>query len=316
MPSSSPGPSNWWHWLVGRKQLLTLLRLAVLYVFVLGLIYVLQDWLIYHPTRISPEQEMRNAAPGRYEPYFGPPGTPEFRGWFQKYEGGLLGHTKDGAKPAKGTVVVCHGNAGLAIWTHHYGRVLEPLGYNVLLYEYPGYASRDGSPSEAAIVPDLQETIRKLDADGYGPVYLLGESLGTGVVAAAAADKKLPVAGIFLGTPWDTLPDVAQGRFWFIPARYLVRDQYDSVSNLANFPGPVFVVIGKYDRVLPPAHGQRLYDSLPEPKKLVVFDSGHNDWFTHTNPTWWREAMEFLSSQQETPEPEEKKSEAAAAPAE
>lgn len=314
MAKPPPAISRWWHWLAGSNLLLTLLRLAVLYVLVLGLIYALQDWLIYHPTKISPEQELRNAAPGRYQPYFGQPGTPEFRGWFQEYDGGLLGHTKDGGKPAKGTVVVCHGNAGLAIWSHHYGKMLEPLGYHVLLYEYPGYASRDGYPSEATIVPDLQETIRKLEADGYGPVYLLGESLGTGVVAAAAADPSLPVAGVFLGTPWDTLPDVAQGRFWFLPVRQLVRDQFDSITNLAEFAGPVFVVIGKYDHVLPPAHGHRLYDSLPEPKKLVVFESGHNDWFTYTDPTWWREAMAFLSSQQETQEP--KLEEAANAPTE
>lgn len=297
---SNRPPTRWWHWVVGRHLRLTLLRLALAYVIMLGLIYWLQDYLIYHPVKISPEQELANALPGRYRPYFGPPGTPEFRGWLQRYDGGLLGHTEDGASEAKGTAVVVHGNAGLAIWSHHYGQMLEPLGYNVLLYEYPGYASREGKPSEASIVPDLRETVRRLEAAGLGPVYLIGESLGCGAVAAAVADPSLPVKGVFLGTPWDTLPDVAAARFWFLPVRHLVRDRYDSIRNLSEFDGPVFVLIAEKDRVLPPAHGRRLYDSLPGPKERVVVPTGHNGWFYQTHPAFWRGVMDFLARPEAT----------------
>ncbi|MEM1059626.1 MAG: alpha/beta fold hydrolase [Verrucomicrobiota bacterium] len=290
------GPFRWWHLIAGRRLLLTLGRLALLYVLVVALVYWFQDGLLYHPTRISPETELANVASGRYQPFYGQPGTPEFRGWLQKYENPMPG----GEDVAKGTVVVAHGNAGLAIWSHHYGGMLEPAGYNVMLYEYPGYASRDGRPSEATIVSDLRETVRRLDAEGLGPVFLLGESLGCGVVASAAADPTLPVAGIFLGTPWDTLPDLAASRFWFLPARYLVRDQYDSVGNLAGFDGPVFIVLAANDRVIPPRFGQRLYDSLPGEKRMETFNAGHNNWFGQTDSRWWREVMAFLSGEGQT----------------
>jgi len=289
-------PRKWWQWIIGRKPHLTLLRIAFCYLILVGLVYWFQDKLLYHPTRISPEQEMENATRGRYQPFWGKPGTPEFRGWLQLCE---ESNQMRGGGEAKGTVVVVHGNAGLAIWSHHYGMFIEPAGYNVLLYEYPGYASRDGKPSEATIVADLRETVYELEKAGLGPVFLVGESLGCGAVSAAVADPDLPVAGVFLGTPWDTLPDVAANRFWWLPARQLVRDQFDSVANLAKFDGPVFVLLAKYDSVIPPHLGQRLFDSLPGQKRLEVFNAGHNTWFDQTNPDWWADVLAFLSGEDE-----------------
>ena len=125
----------------------------------------------------------------------------------ENYLGFINAHRED---YTNGTVVVFHGNAGSARDRSYYTRALGPLGYRVLLAEYPGYGARSGKPSEKAFVADAKQTI-KLAHETFGdPIFLWGESLGSGVVAAVASDATLPIAAIVLLTPWDSLTNLAK----------------------------------------------------------------------------------------------------------
>lgn len=196
---------------------------------------------------------------------------------------------------SRGTVVVFHGNAGSARDRRHYISALEQRGYRVVLAEYPGYGGRDGKFGEASFISDGRETARlALEAFG-GPLWIWGESLGAGVAAGVAADEALPVAGVALITPWDNLPDLAQALYWYLPARWLIRDQYDNRANLKGYPGPVAVMIAGRDEIIPPAHGRRLYDALPSPKRQWIFQgAGHNSWPIDPSDSWWDEVSDWL----------------------
>jgi hypothetical protein len=196
-----------------------------------------------------------------------------------------------------GTVVVFHGNAGTAWQRDYYVKALEPLGYRVLLAEYPGYGGRSGGLGEKVFVADSRETVRLAFEEFGGPLVLLGESLGCGVAAGVAADPPVPVAGVALLTPWDTLPNLAQTIYWFLPARWLVRDKYDNVSSLSGFPGRVAVMVASHDEVIPKRHGLALYAALGGHKRLwVVANAGHNTWPDQVDTAWWREVMGFLAN--------------------
>jgi alpha-beta hydrolase superfamily lysophospholipase len=200
----------------------------------------------------------------------------------------------------KGTILVWHGNAGTALHRAYYIQPLQELGYRVILVEYPGYGARPGKPSEAAFVADALQAARRAQEDFGGPLYAWGESLGCGVAsavaAAAAAGPELDVRGAVMLTPWDDLPSLAQRHYWYLPARWLARDKYDNVKNLRVFPGPVALLMAERDEVIPNAHTKRLYDSLPDPKRLWVFqDVGHNTWPTSPNEAWWAEVMNWLT---------------------
>jgi fermentation-respiration switch protein FrsA (DUF1100 family) len=81
-----------------------------------------------------------------------------------------------------------------------------------------------------------------------------------------------------LNAPYTSLVDVAQGRFFFVPVRYLMKDVFDSISKIGQIQMPVFIAQGDRDRVIPPRLGKILYAAAPEPKKLRVFQGyGHND---------------------------------------
>ncbi len=195
----------------------------------------------------------------------------------------------------RGTVVVFHGNAGSALDRGYYIAALEPKGFRVLLAEYPGFGGRPGELGEESIVSDGKITV-KLASEQWGePIYLWGESLGAGVAAAIAADPSLPVSGVVMLTPWDTLPDLAQAIYWFLPVRWLVRDRYDSIKNLACYGGRVAVLVSEKDEVVSRRHGLRLYESIQGPKKFWEFlGATHNTWPVNPQEIWWSEVLAFL----------------------
>jgi hypothetical protein len=198
----------------------------------------------------------------------------------------------------KGAIVVFHGNAGTAAGRIFYMDCLGALGYRVILAEYPMYGGREGELGEKAFVSDAKETIRLAFEEYGGPIFILGESMGCGVAAAAAAGEiSSPIDGMILITPWDSLESIARSAFPFFPVRLFLRDKYDSIGNLASFKGRIAVVGAARDEVIPIEHARHLYRSLSSASKHMwtIQDAGHNDWSMHVDEIWWKEVTDFIS---------------------
>ena len=194
----------------------------------------------------------------------------------------------------RGTFLVWHGNAGAAVDRVYYVHALERRGFRVILVEYPGYGGRSGRLGEASFVDDALAATRLARETYGGPLFLVGESLGTGVAAAVAA-RFADVDGVLLITPFASLADVAQSAYPWLPAKLLIRDRFDSVAHLRDYAGPVALAVAERDEVVPPAHAMRLHESIASPKRLWTFAGlGHNDWPSDPGASWWDEVVEFL----------------------
>lgn len=210
-----------------------------------------------------------------------------------EYQGIVSRH---GPAATKGTVVVFHGNGGPAIFRAHYIDALEARGYRVVLAEYPGYGGRSGELSEKSLVADARLTVLRAREEFGEPVYLWGESMGCGIASALAKDPEILPKGIVLLTPWDSLLNMGKAKFPWLPVGLLLADVYDNVANLANYPGPVAVIMSREDEVIPNRLTEGLYASLSGPKRLWTFNkSGHNDWPSGPELLWWDEVMDFVS---------------------
>jgi pimeloyl-ACP methyl ester carboxylesterase len=251
------------------------------YVALGSIVFFIQRKMLYFPN-VSPLSEERASEAGlRHWP-----SHKNFRGFTG------IGETAD----ARGTIIVFHGNAGAAWDRSFYVKALSRQNFRVVLAEYPGYGGRSGHPGEDVMVEDALETIRLAHQEHGGPVFLWGESLGCGVVAHAVRLSDIPIKGVVLFLPWDSLPDLAQAHYWFLPARWLVLDKFNNVENLEKYEGKIAVILAENDEVIPVRHGQRLFESILTGKKLWLFEgASHNEMPIAADQPWWGEVTGFVS---------------------
>ncbi len=240
----------------------------------------LQYHMLYYPTTYVPSEKELAADHLRFWP-----SEKDYRGFIGTIE----------IRKAKGTVIVFHGNAGTADHWAYYVTALGSMGYRVILAEYPGYGARQGELGEPSFVHDAQATVRLASQMYAEPIFLLGESLGCGVVAAAARDESLKIDALILITPWDSLSAVAKSLYPLLPVGLFLKDKYDSVENLKSFRGKVAVIGAQRDEILPIRHANALYNSLSGKKKMwVIQGAGHNDWPLFVDTKKWQEFMDFV----------------------
>ena len=250
------------------------------YAVVLGSFWALQRELLYHP---APALVERLAVDG-------------LQAWPDAGTGlGFLGLIAEPAGAPRATAIVLHGNAGHVGHRRWYAEILTRLGLRVILAEAPGYGPRTGTLDEASLVADAANTISLARRLYSGPLLLIGESLGSGVAAAAAARQPDALAGLLLILPWDRLAHVVSYHYPWLPGGWLLRDRYDSVDHLAGFTRPVLVAVAGRDELVPARYGVALHATLRGPKRLhEARQARHNDWYSHVDEAWWSDAVAFL----------------------
>jgi pimeloyl-ACP methyl ester carboxylesterase len=195
-------------------------------------------------------------------------------------------------QPAEGSVLIAYGNGDHAAGYSFYADELQSQGsFDVYILEYPGYADRLGSPSQGSLFRAADEALQLLPTNG--PVYLVGQSLGTGVAAYLAGTYPNRVAGVILISPYDRLTGVAQYHMPLLPVGLLLVDRFPSEDYLRNYQGPVGMVVDGHDRVVPEKFGRRLYDGYAGPKHLWEFPNGEHAAIMEQPEKFWKEAVEF-----------------------
>jgi len=163
-------------------------------------------------------------------------------------------------RPGPYVAIYFHGNgSALSVVGPRIGQLAD-LGFSVLAIDYRGYGGSTGSPTEAGIHLDADATYDEARRLGFAPdhIILLGESLGTGVALELASRRE--VGGIMLDSAYSSIVDVAADRYWFLPVRWLMIDQYRSDLWMPKVHVPVLMLHGTDDWVVPYRYGRRLAD--------------------------------------------------------
>lgn len=175
---------------------------------------------------------------------------------FRDAEGNFLGYIRESAK-ASHTVIVFHGNAGEALHRTWYAAPLQNARVHIILAEYPGYGAHPGKPAESSIFESADIVVHEAEKLGL-PLIIVGESLGSGVACYVAS--KHPIYRLALISPFSSMSDTAQAHYGWI-ARILLPDRYESTLYLAKYQGPLHVIHGSDDEVVPIALGRKLFAS-------------------------------------------------------
>ena len=179
-----------------------------------------------------------------------------------------------------GVILHNHGNAGNIGHRVDELALMSEAGFDVLIYDYRGYGQSEGSPTEKGTYADAAAAYGYLtEVKGIAPesILLFGESLGAAVAVQLAAS--VPAGGLALMGAFTSVVDMARVYYPILPARWLVRYRYDSLSKLPGLKLPVLVMHSEEDDIVPVEMGRRLFEAAKEPKILALLKGGHNDVF-------------------------------------
>lgn len=189
-------------------------------------------------------------------------------------------------------IVLCHGLEGYKDshkWSVFANRFAE-AGFATLRFNFRGCGDgsdkSDGDFEDSTLtsrIEDFQAALdfvssQEIDTKRIGAV---GSSLG-GAVVVAAADLRVQ-AMVLLATPAALRLDERQavGDFVELPSGRKLRrgysedaEQYDLPAALNTQSGPVLVIHGGRDQLVPLSDAQTLYENATGPKKLTFIPGG------------------------------------------
>jgi pimeloyl-ACP methyl ester carboxylesterase len=234
------------------------------------LLYALQDWLIYHPTRdVSP--------PGAHAVLL------------KSNDAILKLWELHPQQPA--AVLYFGGNAeDVSASLPDFAAAFPDRA--VYLVNYRGYGGSTGRPSEGALIADA-EAIFDWVAARHRRVAVIGRSLGSGIATALAASR--PIERLVLVTPYDSIANVAAAHFPWFPVRWLLKDRYDSSRRVGEVRAPVLALVAERDEVVPRARSDALIAAIPARLRHAVVLTGatHNDISTY--PAYLANLRDFLA---------------------
>ncbi|WP_031293051.1 alpha/beta hydrolase [Leptolyngbya sp. Heron Island J] len=146
-------------------------------------------------------------------------------------------------------------------------------GFSIFAYDYRGYGTSDGKPSERNAYQDINAAYTYITQQlkvSSNEIIVYGRSVGGGSATALASQQ--PVAGLILESTFTSAFQVV------FPVPLLPFDKFPNLQRLKNVRSPVLVMHGQADEIIPFHHGRKLYEAAPEPKAFLwVPAAGHND---------------------------------------
>jgi fermentation-respiration switch protein FrsA (DUF1100 family) len=256
---------------------------ALLYMGFLGLLYFSQSSIIYPgaKNRVDP------TAPQ-------PPGAELLK---VSTSGGtvdalFLPASDDATATRKPLVIFAHGNGEVIdYWVSGLNGFRE-RGIGVLLVEYPGYGRSSGSPSERSIRQAMDAAYDLIASDprvDRTRIMGFGQSLGGGAICLLAKDR--PLRALILESTFPSLDIFAAG-YW-APA-FMLHDHFNNLETVAKFPGPILVIHGRDDRLIPWEQGRRLAAASTH-STFRLYACGHGCWDPEHVP-FWHDALPFLKN--------------------
>ena len=191
---------------------------------------------------------------------------------------------------AEYTILFSHGNAEDLGTVVPFMQQFYALGYSVLMYDYRGYGTSEGSPSEYKVYEDVEAAYRWLTEERkINPKTIIaqGRSLGGGPATWLAAHHE--VGGLVIESTFTSAFRVKTRR------KLLPWDKFDNLHNMRAVNCPVLVIHGCDDEVIPLWHGQKLYNAVPCKKMNLWIESArHNDYAYVAGPDYFAAFQSFM----------------------
>ncbi|MES2936143.1 MAG: alpha/beta fold hydrolase [Pseudomonadota bacterium] len=240
---------------------------GAVYAAAIGWLYFRQERLLFEPEPLPMD-----------EPVSDEEGVREF---FVEVPGARLSVAHLKLPNPRGVFFFLHGNSGnLKKWFVQLD-AFRQANFDVVMFDYRGFGKSSGRiESEQQLHADVAAVW-----DHFSPAYegrrvvISGQSLGTGLAAGLAA--RLCATGhtpdlTLLMSAYSSMRALAAELYPWVPSRVL-RYPLHTLEHAAKLLGPVMLIHGEKDELIPIHHSEKLKSVFRSAELLRVDGAGHSD---------------------------------------
>jgi alpha-beta hydrolase superfamily lysophospholipase len=188
--------------------------------------------------------------------------------------------------------LICHGIGEQVEYWSGVQELLKTMGVSSLVFNYSGYGASSGRVSVTHCQEDAIAAYWELKDRGHRSIFLLGFSLGSGVVLAVT--PTIEVEGVILCQGYSTLREAALAmgfRRWMTHA---MPDVWHNLRRLNEMTTPVLVVHGDGDQLFPVDMAKRVHEaSGPRGELIIVSGFAHDAPVYFPTEAYWRPIVEW-----------------------
>ncbi|MFM7406537.1 MAG: alpha/beta hydrolase [Cuspidothrix sp.] len=200
-------------------------------------------------------------------------------------------------KQAKYTILYAHGNGEDLGHIKAHLQKIRDLGFNVFAYDYRGYGTSEGTPTENAAYEDINTAYNYLTQSLKIPpekIILFGRSVGGGSVIDLASKKT--VGGLIVESSFTSIFRVV------VPIPILPFDKFTNLDKIKKVKCPVLIIHGKADETISFNHGEKLFAAVSSPKLSFWVDkAGHNNLSWVAGENYWQILRKFADMVEKNP---------------
>ena len=266
-----------------------LLYLPVVVVILFFVLRRLEFMATYHPEPYAPGPNWALPANGE-EVWVKVANGERAYGWFLRAK----------ERPAIATVLHCHGNGGnlsSVVWV---AQELTKRGFDTVIFDYRGYGRSEGRlTDEWGLYADAEAFYNHLVRDRgvkAEKIALYGQSLGT--TAAIDLASRLPCGALIVESGLSSASDMGAVSFPWLPRQlhFLAKNRFESARKMASVKCPALIAHGTSDPVIPVDQGRKLYESAPNPKRLIIVEGGDHFLFESAGEKFVVGVVDFIRS--------------------
>ena len=244
-----------------------LLAIGAIYAGAVGWLYFRQERLLFEPDALPMDEPISTDA--------------DTREFFVDVPGARLSVAHLQRPDPRGVFFFLHGNSGnLKKWFVELD-AFRQANFDVVMFDYRGFGKSSGQiESEEQLRADVAAVWAHFAPAYEGKrVVISGQSLGTGLAAGLAAqlcsDGHAPDLTLLV-SPYSSMRNLAMELYPWVPVQVL-RYPLHTLEHAAKLLGPVMLIHGDKDELIPIHHSETLCKSMRSAELVRVTGAGHSD---------------------------------------
>jgi len=174
-------------------------------------------------------------------------------------------------------VLFLHGNKhNLTRFREHYD-LFQRLGQSFLTFDYPGYGTSSGTPSEQGVYAAARAAYSFARHElGAGPEKIIVYGCSMGGAVAMDLCQEAEIAGLITEATFTNSREMARYLYPYLPLWPFLPIRFRNDEKIARISAPLMIIHGQKDPIVPVAMANTLHKLSNQRAKLVLLEEANH----------------------------------------